>query len=179
MIGWILLTAFAGLSFAYSWWFIFGLIAVGLWKMTRWYFYFGRPWRKVHFPMMRVYAAASGLEAGQAEREGREFNLNAALFNFLKMTNPTISVSHEELIVREFERCHAFYDEPRIEQYLVEKKELNRTQVTTILEKIKESMRTSDKALMVRMVIASVIEEQFSPQDRGEYMFEVFNGKAN
>jgi len=179
MIGWILLATFAVLSYAYSWWFIFGVVVLGLWKLNRWYYYSSRPWRKVHFPMMRAYAAASGLEAGQAEREGREFNLNAALLNLLKMVNPTISVSHEELILREFERCHAFYDELLIQRYLVEKKGLDPTQVAPVPGKVKESMRTSDKGLMVRMVIASVIEEQFSPQDRGEYMFQVVSGKAN
>lgn len=179
MIGWILLVTFAVLSYTYSWWFIFGVAFLALWKLNRWYYYSSRPWRKVHFPMMRAYAAASGLEAGQAEREGREFNLNAALINLLRMVNPKVSVSHEELIQREFERCHAFYDELLIQQYLVGKKGMDTSQVTSVLGKIKESMSASDKGLMVRMVIASVIEEQFSPQDRGEYLFQVFSGRTN
>jgi hypothetical protein len=115
----------------------------------------------------------------QAEREGREFNLNAALFNLLKMVNPEVSIGHEELIQREFDRCHTFYDEPLIRQYLIEKERLDQTQAVSLLAKIKESMRAPDKGLMVRMVIASIIEEQFSPQDRGEYLFQVFSGRAN
>lgn len=179
MIGWILLVIFSVLSYTYSWWFIFGVIVLGIWKLNRWYFYSSRPWRKVHFPMMRAYAAVSGIETGQAEREGREFNLNTALLNLLKMVNPEISVSHEELIRREFDRCQTFYDERLIQQYLIEKEGLNLTQAASILEKIKKSMRAPDNGLMVRMVIASIIEEQFSPQDRGEYLFQVFNGRAN
>ena len=45
-------------------------------------------------------------------------------------------------------------------------------------KKIRKSMDARDKGLMVRMVIASVIEDQFSAEDRGEYMFEVFSGNA-
>ncbi len=179
MIGWILFATFAVLSYAYSWWFIIGVAVFGLWKLYRWYYYSSRPWRKVHFCMMRAYASASGLEAGQAEREGREFNLNFALFNLLKMVNPEVSVGHEDLIQRELSRCETFYDEALIQQYLIEKKGLDPTQVAPVLGEIKESMHVSDKGLMVRMVIASVIEEQFTPLDRGEYMFQVFSGRAN
>ena len=179
MIGWILFVAFATLSYFYSWWFVIGVVVFGLWKLNRWYYYSSRPWRKVHFPMMRAYAGASGLEAGQAEREGREFNLNTALLNLLKMVNPKVSIGHEELIQREFERCETFYDEPLIQKYLVEKKGIDKTQIGPVLEQIENSMNTSDKGLMVRMVIASVIEEQFSSLDRGEYLFQVFSGRAN
>lgn len=179
MIGWILFVVFAVLSYSYSWWFVIVLAVLGLWKLNRWFYYSSRPWRKVHFPMMRAYAEASGLEAGQAEREGREFNLDKALFNLLKMVNPRVSISHKELVQREFERCESFYDGPLIQKYLVEKKEVDKTHVGPVLDQIKNSMNTSDKGLMVRMVIASVIEEQFSPLDRGEYLFQVFSGRAN
>jgi hypothetical protein len=179
MISWILFVTFAVLSYVYSLWFIFGVVVFALWKLNRWYYYSSRPWRKVHFPMMRAYAAASGLEAGQAEREGREFNLNTALLNLLKMANPKVSVSHEVLIKREFERCYKFYEEPLIRQYLVEENGIDPSQVTSVLGEIRGRMNTSNKGLMARMVIASVIEEQFSPQDRGEYLFQVISGKAD
>jgi len=179
MIGWILFAIFAVLSYSYSWWFIFGVVVLALWKLNRWYYYSSRPWRKVHFPMMRAYAADSGLESGQAQREGREFDLNAALLNLLKMVNPEVSISHEALIEREFVRCQNFYDESLIQEYLAKVKGMDQSHVQPILREIKGAMKTSDKGLMVRMVIASIIEEQFSPQDRGEYMFQVINGKAS
>lgn len=178
MIGWGLLVTFAVLSYVYSLWFIVGVIVLALWKLNRWYYYSSRPWRKVHFPMMRAYAAASGIEAGQAEREGREFSLNTALLNLLKMVNPEVRISHEALIEREFERREEFYDGPLIQRYLVGKKGLDPAKATMMLEKIRELVAIPDKGFMVRMVIASVIEEQFSSEDRGEYLFEVFSGEA-
>ena len=179
MIGWILLVSFAALAYAYWWWFLAGTVILALWKVSRWYYYSSRPWKKVHFPMMRAYAGASGLEAGRAESEGRDFDLNAALLDLLRMVNPKAGVSHEMLIQREFERCNNFYDEPLVQQFLTEKKCVNPDQANLLLGKIRESMNTSDKGLMVRMVIASIIEEQFSPQDRGEYLFQVFSGNAH
>lgn len=138
MIGWILLVTFVMVTFAISKWFLFGVVLLALWKLNRWYYYSSRPWRIVHFPMMRAYAAASGFERGQADRERREFNLNAALLGLLKIVNPTVSIDHEALIEREFERCHAFYDEPLIRNYLVEKKGLDANRVSAVLTKIKE-----------------------------------------
>lgn len=179
MISWILLIIFAVLSYVYSWWFTIGIAVLGFLKLGHWQHYSSRPWRKVHFPMMLAYASASGLESGQAERDGREFKLNSALLNLLKIVNPKVSIGHEELIQREFQRCKAFYDKPLIQQYLMEKKGIDKTKTDSILEKIGHAMQTSDNGLMVRMVIASVIEEQYSPMDRGEYMFEVISGSAN
>lgn len=179
MIGWILLATSAVLSFTYSWWFMFGVVVLALWKLNRWYYYSSRPWKKVHFPMMRAYAGACGLESGQAQREGREFNLHAALLNLLKMVNPKVSISHEALIEREFMRCQNPYDESLIQEYLAKVKGMDPSHIQPILKSIKGAMNTSDKGLMVRMVIASIIEEQFSPQDRGEYMFQVLSGKAD
>jgi len=178
MISWIFLIVFAVLSYVYSWWFTIGIAVLSLWKLGHWYYYSSRPWKKVHFPMMHAYASTCGYEIGQAERDGREFNLNAALLNLLKVINPKLSISHEELIQREFQRCKAFYDKPLIQRYLVENKGIDKTKIDPILEKIGQSMHTSDNGLMVRMVIASVIEEQLSPMDRGEYMFEVISGRA-
>lgn len=179
MIGWVILAAFAVLSYNYSWWFIFGVVITALWKLSHWHYYSSRPWKKVHFPMMRAYAAAAGIESGMAEREGREFDINAALLNLLKMVNPEVSIAHEALIEREFVRCQNFYDESLIKEYLVKSKGIDQSNAQLILGKIKDSMKASDNGLMVRMVIASIIEEQFSPQDRGEYMFQVISGKAS
>lgn len=179
MLGWTLLVIFLALSCFYSLWFLFCVAILAIWKLGCWQRYSSRPWRKVHFPMMLAYASASGIEAGNAEREGREFSINNALLNLLRIVNPTTSVSHEEIILREFDRCRVFYDEPLIQQYLVETQGIDKAKIVPVMETIKQSMITSNNGLMVRMVIAAVIEEQFSPQDRGEYMFQVVSGKAN
>lgn len=178
MIGWGLLTVFAVLTYAFSWWFLIGVVLLAFWKTNRWFYYSSRPWRKVHFPMMRAYAAASGFESAQANRESRAFDVRNALLGLLKMVNPKVSLNHDALIRREFERYASFYDGALIREYLLTKEKLSADQVTSMLMKIRELMNTPDNGLMVRMVIAAVIEEQFSDLDRGEYLFKVFSGQA-
>lgn len=179
MISWILLIIFAVLSYVYSWWFTIGIALLGIWKLGRWQHYSSRPWRKVHFPMMLDYASAAGIEQRQADIDGREFNLNLALLHLLKIINLKVDISHEELIQRELQRCEAFYDKQLIQQYLVEKKGIDKNKTEPILEKIGHLMQACNNGLRVRMIIASVIEEKYSPMDRGEYMFEVMSGGAN
>ncbi|KAF3977717.1 MAG: hypothetical protein HFP77_05410 [Methylococcales symbiont of Iophon sp. n. MRB-2018] len=129
--------------------------------------------------MMRAYAAACGRESAAAESEGREFNINTALITLLGMVNPKISTDHELLIEREFERCNNFYDKPLITSHLINQMKVDESKVSDILKLARKSLNPDDKGLMVRMVIASIIEEQFSKEDRGEYMLQVFLGKAS
>ena len=89
-------------------------------------------------PMMRAYAAASGIESAQANRQGREFDVKAALLDLLRMVNPKVSLNHEALIQREFERHRIFYDEPLIREYLLKRKGLSPDQCTSMLSKLKE-----------------------------------------
>lgn len=219
---WILLIAFVLLTYYYSTWFIVGVCALAIWKLNRWYTWSSRPWRKVHFPMMRAYATASGLEAGHAEKEGRDFDIEAALRNLLVVANPKISLSHDDLIKQVFDRCRTFYDRPLIEAHYIQRgfldRGLDKDQVIdedeversskllmlaeavnvqtldvveksvkpkivrmyhwdTALNEIEQSLKSPSNSVLIRMVIAEVVEEQFSSQDRGEYMFEVFCGK--
>ncbi len=178
MISWILLIIFAVLSYVYSWWFTIGIAVLGFWKLGHWRHYSSRPWRKVHFPMMLNYASAMGLESKQADIDGREFNLNLALLHLLKIINLKVNISHEELIQRELQHCEDFYDKPLIRQYLV-KKAVDENEIEPMLERIEHLMQDCDNGLRVRMVIASIIEEKYSPMDRGEYMYEVATGGAN
>jgi len=178
VIGWLLLCAFAALTYLYSWWFLLVVVAIALWKLGRWHFYSSRPWKKVHYPMMRAYAAACGFETGRAEREGRSFDVKAALQELLRMVNPKVGLSHAALIEREFERYRTFHDAELIQEYLTESKGVPADKTVPFMEAVRKSMSTFDNGLIVRMIIASVIEEQFSPRDRGEYLFEVFSGRG-
>lgn len=169
---------FTALTYLHSWWFLVVVLIVVLWKLNLWYIYSSRPWRKVHFPMMRAYALAAGLESGRAQAGGRDFNIRCALRELLLAVNPEVGITHTELIAREFERCRDFYDEGLIKDYLIERKRANLTKVAPLLDAFRDRMNTSNHGLMVRLVIAAVVEEQFSKRDRGEYLFEVLTGRA-
>ena len=178
MISSILLIIFVVLSYLYSLWFIIGVVALGVFKFGHWRHYSSRPWRKVHFPMMLDYASAAGLERRQADIDGREFDFNLALLHLLNIIGLKVNISHDEFIQREYRRFEDFYDKQLIRQYLVDKQGVDKNKAEQYLEEI-ESAITWDRGFMVKMIVASVIEEKYSQMDRGEYMFEVFRGAAN
>lgn len=180
MIGWLF---FAGLSalalFVSAWWWIASVV-VGLWQVQRWFFHNGRPWRRIHFPMMSAYAAVSGFEHVEAEKNGREFDIKRALHSLVKSVRPDWGFSQtQQFIEREFSRCNSFSDEPLIKQYIQHKNnDMPQESIEKILCIAKEAFNPSDKGFMVRMVIAGIIEDQHGTEQRGEYLFEVVRGKA-
>lgn len=133
----------------------------------------------VHFPMMRAYASASGLETGRAQRDGREFDLNAALLSWLELVNPKITGTRRALIDAAYESVKKFSDEKRLKDFLVEDRGVTVDKATLVIAGIRDLMKPENKGLIVRMVIASVIEQQFSAKDRTEYLIEVFTGGAD
>lgn len=172
---WVLLLVLAFLSYKVSHWFIIGLLVVFFWKFYIWRLHNSRPWRKVHFKMMVNYSRAMGLETIAAENEGREFNTINCLRFFLNDVNPKLNISYPALIEREIERFKNFYDEPLIRNYL-ETKKYSKTVIDDFLIEMKDNFKNIelDDWIMIRMVIACLIEEKYSSIDRGEYMYEVF-----
>ena len=181
ILSWILLlVTFATLALLYSWWFVIGVVLLAFSKFILWRHYSSRPWRKVHYPMMVAHAGACGQEAVEAEHEGRDFDHKAVLGNMLRSVYPDLLLVEAVLLVeQEFSRCEDFYDKHLVKQFLIEKKGADADMIDPMLEDIRKAMRTSDNRLMALLIIASVIEEQFSALDRGEYMYEVFSGNAN
>ena len=179
----ILLLVFTKLAIGYSPWFFIGVIFCATYLYINWYFHSGRPWRKCHFPLMMAYSKAAGAELGTAQREGRDVDFNNALRIFLRMINQNLFLADDNflngIIDQAFERCRNFHDYPLIRSFLAEKKEFSKEKIDLILQEISKSMDTSNNALMIRMIIAEIIEDQFTVADRGEYMFEVFNGRAS
>lgn len=179
MIGWILLAAFAVFSYLYSLWFIVGIIVLSLWKVNHWYYYSSRPWKRIHFPLMRLYASAAGYEAGLAEREGREFDVEIALRRLFELAGVSTEAERLVLVQKLFDTCSNFYDENDMKSYLLEKKGLSEDGVEPILSKMRDILSNPDNGLLVRMAAASIIEDRYSTEDRMEYLMAVFTGRAN
>lgn len=170
---------FIGLSIAYSWWFLIGAMLLIWLIITRWYHRWRRPWMRVHFPMMIASHAALGLKYGCAAGAGTQVNTDVRfhLVAMLHFAKPPINMSHELLVDRELERCLVYYDETLLREYMIARN-IAPTLAADIAAKSKADMKTTEFPWMIRMVIAGVIEEQFSVNDRAEYIFEVFSGKT-
>jgi len=130
--------------------------------------------------MMRAYAAAAGHEHVEAENNGREFDIKRALHSLVKAARPDWGFSQtQQFIENEFTRCSSFSDKPLIEQHLRNKhSDMPPEQIEKIVGIAKVAFNPSDKGLMVRMIIAGIVEDQYGVEQRGEYLFEVVRGKA-
>lgn len=179
----ILLTL--GLSVWISAWFLpLTLLLALMWARTR-FLYVGRPWRKVHFPMMRAHARAFGREVAQARDDGREVNFLNVMELMLTDVNPKMDIPFNEVIARELERCSTFSDRKMLVEYLsangVDHEAAQDTldgMEAALLDCV--ALETGPpRALFTRMIIAAIIESQFSSGDRAEYLMEVFRGHAH
>lgn len=180
MIGWFLVAVLAGLAlFVSAWWWIPGLL-LALWKAGKWHFYSSRPWKKVHYPMMRAYAAAAGLESANAKNSNSEYNLDRALTFLLKTTQPNWTEEKiRTVLAREKQRCIDFSDRTLLVDYMMRKNSsLAREKAEEVVGNCRKFFKPSEKAMMVRLVVAAVIEELYGEADRGEYIAEVLVGNA-
>jgi hypothetical protein len=130
--------------------------------------------------MMRAYATAAGLETGQAEREGREFNIHNALANLLNAVKADWNDADiVAFINNEIMRCESFADESLIKNHIKRKNpKIDDTKLSELMHNISQMFISSDKGLTVRMIIAGIIEEQYGHEHRGEYLYEVLTGHA-
>ena len=179
MFFWIILIGLVALAINNPWWWI-GVILTAIWIFIQWWFYKGRPWRKVHYPMMRAYAHAAGLENAMAHNEGRVFNIKNALRGLLNMAKPDwTSDDIEALIEQEFNNCETFKDKTLIRDYAKKKhKNLSDDKLNEILTTLKNHYNINNKSMMIHLIIAALIEQQYSQADRGEYLYEVSTGIA-
>ena len=53
-------------------WFWLAVVPLALWRVNQWFLHNSRPWRCIHFSMMRVHAVAAGEEQVDAQKENRE-----------------------------------------------------------------------------------------------------------
>ncbi len=180
MIVWGLLIIFVFISVFYSYWFLIAVALLGLWKASQFWFYKSRPWRRIHYPAMRLYSNVSGHEAGKAESENRKFDFKNALSNFTRALRPDWESDNiESFIDREIERSKKFEDRKLIKKHvLTKKKNTSESQIDNALDEFSSIIDPLDRTWMVRMIIAGIIEDQYGQDDRGEYLYEVMVGKA-
>jgi len=157
-----------------------GTAIIGLYKIYHWWFYRSRPWRRIHYPVMRTYAAILGAAKGEEESEGKQFNLYEALSELVSAHVP--NMSHEDIrkfLDREFERCRTFADIDLVESHMrKEMPHLDNKLIRETLEKYRPYLNPNDRFTMAKMVIAGLIERGYSEKDRGEYMYEVLTNNA-
>jgi hypothetical protein len=180
MFSWLLFLGFTLVAvFVNAWWAIGSFILI-VWKAHCWFRYNSRPWRRIHFPMMMLFASAIGRENARAAMENREYLVENALSDLIKSVYPQWTLPQiEGFIIAEFTKHENFTDADLIRQYILLKNpKVTQEGIEKVIDFMRQHYNNFDNALKVRMIIAGVIEDKYGPDQRGEYMFEIIMEKA-
>jgi len=161
-------------------WFWIAVVPLALWRLNQWFLHSSRPWRRVHFPMMRVHAAVSGTEHVQAEQDKREWDIRNVLVTMVATAHPDWTLPNITFfIAQELAKMQNFYDRPLIREHIIKKnKQADETTVDQFLDGIQSKLNMADNGLLTRTVIAGLIEEKYGKDQKGEYLYAMFTGKA-
>jgi hypothetical protein len=180
-MGWALLGAAILLALLHSnWWWILAAL-LGLWRANQWYFYNGRPWRKIHYPLMRVYAREAGIETNAATREGRSFDIEKASVALVKQLHADWDDRRARAFVqKQISRCETLEDEELIvQEFRRRNPKLGDSDARQVRDLARQLLIPPDNATIIRFIVAAVVEENHGQSQRAEYLAEVLNGKAN
>jgi len=179
MFTWLLFIASIALTYTSKWWWC-AVVTLGAIKAFQWHYYRGRPWRRIHYPAMRAYASAAGSETADANNNDREFDIKNALIRLLGLMKPEWEQAQvEQFIDREIERATTYSDETLIrDAFRRSNSKANEDDLNQLMESLKQSLNVNDNGWLVRAVIAGLIENEYSTEDRGEYLMECVTGRA-
>jgi len=180
MIIWGLLIICVFMSIFYSYWFLMIVALLGIWKVSRFWFYESKPWRRIHYPAIKLYSSIAGSEVAKAEMENIGFNFNHVLFSFIVSLRPDWD-SNEVMsfIDREITRSKDFEDRGLIKKYFLEKnRNVSESQIDNALDEFWSKIDPPNRAWVIRVIVAGIIENQYGEKARGEYLYEVMVGNA-
>ena len=128
---------------------------------------------------MRAYAGITGAEEVAARAEDRDFDFRKALSALVKFAYPAWSDERvEEFVEREFDRCEKKTDLKLLRTHIWDHEPSKVGKFEEFIDEIAKGFKTTDKGTMVLMVIAGIIEEEFSETARGEYLYAALTGRA-
>jgi len=135
---------------------------------------------------MRAYAQSTGLVAAvsQAPPDETAFSrqqVHDAVVITMRRFFPSLSEDEiESFICTQWERCESLEDVDALESTLREKAKEGTTdeKILLVMEGIRERSVQPSNGLLVRYVVAGIIGVQAGEQERQEYLFELWTGRA-
>jgi hypothetical protein len=153
---------------SYFWWWAGACLVLDrIWAS---YYYSSRPWKKVHFPLMRLYARHAGVARGLAQDEDDNAVFRNALTGWIKALHQDWADSEiQTLLDHEERRCENFEDQFLVRNEIVRTNpKWNEARVEDVMLKARKCFDPRDRGFFVRFLIAAFIEEAFGEKHRAE-----------
>ncbi|MGI8617549.1 MAG: hypothetical protein ACR2L6_00475 [Gemmatimonadaceae bacterium] len=188
MIAWVLLGLAAGIAVREPWvWTV--VVPIAAWKFAQLKKSAGEPWRRIHFPAMRLAARAIGLESAVAEKEQRNFDVRNALVMLAVQFHPERNEEQITAFVKKelgrltneseignliLEMCRAPETLPLITQIEPAVKAIGIKLATSGAD----TTNPSERAFLYRWLTSAIIEERVGGEERYKYLRAVFTGRV-
>jgi hypothetical protein len=153
LILFLLTGAFLALAIVHSPWWWLGVALAGWQIAGRWYTYFSRRWRRIHFPFMRAYAWNAGVaNAFCEENPFSEASLLLGISLTIKQLFPTIDEEEIESFVKtQWERCRSLTDLPAMKSGLRERaRKTPPEKLERAFEELEMKLSSPDNSLLER-----------------------------
>lgn len=160
-------------------------VVVILFISMRLYGRLSEPWKRVHFPIMHIYAALTGFKSGlkdiKVKGEPQEFtdeDITKVFKGMLQMVYIDYTEKDaEDLIQRANTKVREFTNRKDLQQVLRKNLKDNSEQnVVKSLEKIKKKFQ--EKIPSLQFIIAEIIEQEYGIKERRRYISALLSGAA-
>lgn len=162
---------------------LFGTIAVvsGSFGLAPFYWRLSRPWRRVHFPFMVQYSFVSSAQQAITELvPGELFEISRALQATLHSLYPKRSPEEcRKVVERAKLELRSFSDKEETRRRLINRgATVNRAEEIVKGIEAKRQREENKAPLLIRYVIAEIIRERYGEDERMNYLWAVYSGKA-
>lgn len=166
------------LTFYSHWLWVLAAVPLTLFVAIRAHFYYGRPWRRIHFPMMRTYNECAAIESVLAANQGREFaNINALTSVAYRHWGLSDRQDAQALVDACLRTCLSGEDQTHLPQYAASRGH-DEEWVQGFKAFVAETNQRFDRGLEIKLLIAKKIQERYGLADRVEYLYTIFTEKT-
>lgn len=174
-----------------------GFLSVFFWILTAiiGFFIFGNlygrlssKWRRLHYPLMVRYAKSAGFVQGIYEKQGKDFDVDAALHGLLLSVFPQMpDFLLSKYLQRAYDWEHSVANEEMLKEFFKKKKsDISETKLRNIVKAFKKFFADHFASqeekhvnfIKVRLVIAELIKEKYGEDVWLEYLYAVTTGQA-
>jgi hypothetical protein len=178
--GWLIVGGLGLLTILMSPWWLIAFIPAFIFRYSKYRVSESRPWRKIHYPVMRLYVRAAGFAATLTNDTDSELDtVEAALILLTRKVLQLNEVDATVFVIEQFNRGTEFSDQELVHRNLIKRgfKE-NSQDLEDMMSAVGKMLSKDEPSIKVRLVIAGFVLIACTPDDLGEYLVELAMGNA-